>query len=78
MTDLVKRINELAKKKREQGLTPEEQAEQKKLYKEYLGNIRADFDKELDNVYIKNPDGSVVPLKKANIAGEEKTNDTKD
>ena len=30
--NLLNRINELAKKKREQGLTTDEQAEQKKLY----------------------------------------------
>ena len=51
--NLLNRINELAKKKREQGLTPDEQAEQKKLYKIYLGEIRTQFDKTLDNVSVK-------------------------
>lgn len=63
--NLIARINELAKKKREVGLSPEEQAEQKQLYKEYLGNIRAQFDQTLDNVSVKEKDGSVVPFKEA-------------
>ncbi len=62
---MLNRINELAKKKREHGLTPEEQAEQKKLYKIYLGEIRTQFDRTLDNVSIKEKDGSVVPFKSA-------------
>lgn len=63
--NLLNRINELAKKKREQGLTPEEQAEQKKLYKIYLGEIRIQFDKTLDNVSVKEKNGEVVPFKQA-------------
>lgn len=63
--NLLNRINELAKKKREQGLNPEEQAEQKKLYKIYLGEIRTQFDKTLDNVSVKEKDGEVVPFKQA-------------
>ena len=39
MDKLTERINELARKKREQGLTTEEQAEQKQLYKEYLARF---------------------------------------
>ena len=63
--NLLNRINELAKKKREQGLTADEQAEQKKLYKIYLGEIRTQFDKTLDNVSVKEKDGEVVPFKQA-------------
>ena len=62
---LLNRINELAKKKREQGLTTDEQAEQKKLYKIYLGEIRTQFDKTLDNVSVKEKDGEIVPFKQA-------------
>ncbi len=62
---LLQRINELAKKKKTVGLTADELAEQKKLYKIYLGEIRTQFDKTLDNVSIKNKDGSVVPFKDA-------------
>ena len=63
--NLLNRINELAKKKREQGLTTDEQAEQKKLYKVYLGEIRTQFDKTLDNVSVKEKNGEVVPFKQA-------------
>ena len=38
--DLIKRINELAKKKKTLGLNAEEQAEQKQLYAVYLAEIR--------------------------------------
>ncbi|MBQ3435297.1 MAG: DUF896 domain-containing protein [Selenomonadaceae bacterium] len=62
---LLQRINELAKKKKTVGLTADELAEQKKLYKIYLGEIRTQFDKTLDNVSVKNKDGSVVPFKDA-------------
>ncbi|MBQ7999976.1 MAG: DUF896 domain-containing protein [Ruminococcus sp.] len=59
------RINELAKKKKTVGLTPEEQAEQKRLYKIYLGNIRSQFEATLDNVSVKDDNGNVVPFKEA-------------
>ncbi len=63
--DLLQRINELAKKKKTVGLTDSELAEQKKLYKIYLGEIRTQFDRTLDNVSVENKDGSVVPFKEA-------------
>ena len=64
--DLLKRINELAKKKREQGLSKEEQEEQKALYAVYLKNFRDNFNKQLDSVSIKTPDGKVIPFKEFN------------
>lgn len=63
MDDLTKRINELAQKKKEQGLTAEEQAEQKELYKKYLANFRRNFERQLDNTDVEFPDGRVVPFK---------------
>ena len=60
--DLLKKINELAQKKREQGLTKEEQKLQQELYKEYLTQFRSNFKKQLNNVDVKLPDGKVVPL----------------
>lgn len=64
--DLLKRINELAKKKRETGLTREEQEEQKALYAVYLKNFRESFDRQLDSVSVKMPDGKVIPFKEFN------------
>ena len=72
MDEMTKRINELAKKKREHGLTAEEQAEQKELYKKYLSNFRRNFEKQLDNTDVEYPDGRVVPFK--DVKNIEKTN----
>ena len=63
--ELLNRINELAKKKKAEGLTPAEQEEQKKLYKIYLGEICQQFSATLDNVSVEQKDGSVVPFKQA-------------
>lgn len=62
---MLERINELAKKKRELGLTDEELLEQKELYKVYLSEIRGQFSSTLDNVSVKDSDGKVVPFKEA-------------
>ena len=50
MNELIKRINEIAKKKRTVGLTVDEEIEQKKLYREYLDNIRGQVKGHLDNI----------------------------
>ena len=65
--NILKRINELAKKKREEGLTEQEQVEQKALYKEYLGGIRSQFESTLDNVSVKDEKGNILPFKEAYI-----------
>lgn len=44
------RINELAKKKKTEGLTPEEQAEQDVLRKEYIKAFRASFRGQLEQI----------------------------
>ncbi len=49
---MIKRINELAHKKKNTGLTPEELAEQQELYKLYLGNIRGQLKSQLDNITV--------------------------
>lgn len=65
MTDeKIKRINLLAKKAKEGGLTEDEKKEQAALRDEYVRAMRASLKSQLDNAYIKNPDGSVTPLKK--------------
>lgn len=48
--EMISRINQLAKKKRSQGLTAEETAEQKELYAKYLGNIRSQMTSMLDSI----------------------------
>lgn len=47
---LVQRINELAKKKKAQGLNNEEQKEQKELREQYLKAFRGNFKSVLNNV----------------------------
>lgn len=48
--ELLARINELARKKRTVGLTEEELAEQKELYKVYLAAIRGQVTSLLDSI----------------------------
>ena len=48
--ELLARINELARKKRTIGLTEEELAEQKELYKVYLAAIRGQVTNLLDRI----------------------------
>ena len=56
INDTIKRINELAaKKKSGQELTPEELAEKKELYNTYLGFIRGQVTSTLDRVEIVDP-----------------------
>ena len=50
--ELIKRINELAKKKRTLGLNSEEKLEQEELYKKYLAMIRGQVKGYLDNIEI--------------------------
>ena len=56
--EMVQRINELAAKKKNEGLTPLEQAEQKELYKIYLAAIRKNVKTQLDAAEII-PEGHV-------------------
>ena len=50
------RINEQKKKKRTAGLTAEEQAEQKILYRIFLDDFRARFKQQLESIEIVEPD----------------------
>ena len=50
--ELLARINELARKKRTIGLTEEELAEQKELYKIYLAAIRGQVTSLLESIEI--------------------------
>lgn len=59
----IKRINELARKSKAEGLTDEEKAEQKKLREEYVAAFRRSLRAELDNTYIVNPDGTKTAVK---------------
>lgn len=50
------RINELAKKNKNEGLTEEEKKEREILRQEYLTNFRAHFRSRLDQVKVVSPE----------------------
>ena len=62
----IKRINELYKKSKSEGLTEEEKKEQSELRSAYIAAIKADLQSSLDNISIKNDDGTISPLTKKN------------
>ena len=49
---LIDRINQLSRKSKAEGLSPEEKAEQQDLRKEYLTEFRSNFRQQLENVEI--------------------------
>ncbi|MCI8968520.1 MAG: DUF896 domain-containing protein [Lachnospiraceae bacterium] len=59
----IKRINELYHKSQAEGLTEEEKAEQAQLRAEYVANVRANLRGQLDNISIRESDGSITDLK---------------
>lgn len=59
----IARINELYHKSKNEGLTPEEKDEQAKLRGEYIAAVRKNLRANLDNMSIKNPDGSIEKVK---------------
>ncbi|ONI46448.1 hypothetical protein AN641_00220 [Candidatus Epulonipiscioides gigas] len=63
MEKLIARINELANKKKSEGLTIEETEEQQELRQEYLQIFRGNFKNQLAHTKIKTPDGKLHPLK---------------
>ena len=58
----IARINALYHKSKQEGLTEEEKAEQAALRKEYIENVRANLRGQLNNIDIKNSDGSIENL----------------
>lgn len=58
----IERINELYKKAKTEGLTEAETKEQAVLRKEFIQAFRRNLKSQLDNIDIKEPDGSIVNL----------------
>lgn len=58
----IDRINTLAHKEKSVGLTEEEKTEQAKLRKEYIEAVRANLRTNLNNISIKEADGSITDL----------------
>ena len=59
----IERINELARKKKNGGLTAGEAAEQAELRKEYLAEYRENMKAMLDSLVIQEQDGTRHALK---------------
>lgn len=64
MEKLIKRINKLAKKSREEGLSDEEKAEQATLRQEYIKKFRQGMENTLSNVYIMDENGNKRKVEK--------------
>lgn len=58
----IDRINELTRKARAGGLTPEETAERDALRKEYVAAVKASLVGHLDNTWIVDEQGNKRPL----------------
>jgi uncharacterized protein YnzC (UPF0291/DUF896 family) len=64
MDEVIARINVLAKKNKETGLTPEETAERDRLRRIYIDSVKASLVGHLENTYIVEPDGTKKKLGK--------------
>ena len=64
----IERINFLAHKQKNEGLSEAEKAEQKALREEYLNEIRVSFSATLDSSVILRPDGT-----RESVAARKKT-----
>ena len=64
LNDTIARINELAKKAKTEGLTPEEITERDKLRRIYIDSVKQNLIGQLDNTYIVDSKGNKTPLKK--------------
>ena len=58
MNEVIARINELAKKNKEEGLTEEELIERDKLRRIYIDSVTGNLKNHLDNTSIVYPDGT--------------------
>ena len=58
----IDRINTLHHKAQSVGLTEEEKKEQAELRKEYIATIKMNLRNQLDNIDVKEADGTVVNL----------------
>lgn len=64
MEKVIARINELARKAKTEGLTPEETAERDTLRRIYIDAVKASLVGHLENTYIVGPDGTKKKVEK--------------
>ncbi|WP_428912244.1 DUF896 domain-containing protein [Niallia sp. Krafla_26] len=70
MIKSLERINQLAKKQREEGLTKSERVEQQELRKDYLHEIRGQILRTISNVTVVDPLGNDVTPQKIRMRRE--------
>ena len=58
----IKRINELYRKSQAEGLSDDEKKEQDLLRKEYIASVRRNLRSQLNNIDVKEADGTIVNL----------------
>ena len=58
INEVIARINELAKKAKTEGLTPEETVERDKLRRIYIDSVKANLVGSLDNTYVVDEQGN--------------------
>ena len=64
MSEVITRINVLAKKAKTEGLTAEETAERDRLRRIYIDSVKANLVGQLENTYILRPDGTKQKVEK--------------
>lgn len=64
MSEVITRINVLAKKAKTEGLTSEETAERDKLRRIYIDSVKANLVGQLDNTFVLQPDGTKKKLER--------------
>ncbi len=63
----IDRINELARKAKEQEITPEEAEERAQLRAEYVAAFKRNLVASLESIRVVDDDGNKTPLKKRNL-----------
>lgn len=61
--ELVKRINELARKSKAEGLTETEKAEQQELRRKYIDIFKKNVKTQIEGLTFERPDGSTFTAK---------------
>lgn len=64
ISEKIQRINELAKKAKAEGLSPEEIQERDALRREYINEFRQSLISQLDNTYIMDEQGNKTKLER--------------
>lgn len=64
MDEVIRRINELARKAKTEGLTEEETNERDALRRRYIDAFKRNLTAQLENTYIVTPDGKKTKLTK--------------